>query len=380
MKGNGEIYLRGDTWWADYTVRGRRIRKSTGKTSQREADNWLRQRVQEGKEGTVSLEADKITLAELVKTYLDDREDDSVKTDRRKWELYLGPFFGNIKAIDLSKDLFRAYISHRRSQIHSRTKEHPKNATVNRELAVICAALKAACAEGKIRAVPPFPRLKEANPRPGFLSDEGYSKLCGETARVGLWLRAMFEVGVTYGWRVHELIAQRIDGQLKGGLRVGQCDFDNKIIMLNPGETKNEDAREAPMVGQVETLLQACCAGKKPTDYVFTRSDGKPVLIFRHVWRTMCVRAGIPGLLFHDLRRTGRRNMSLAGIPDDTALKIGGWKTDSVARRYNIQGRDMIENARRKMEAHRQQQAEMAQLRHKMPDPPLNYPPNQQVN
>ena len=55
--------------------------------------------------------------------------------------------------------------------------------------------------------------------------------------------------------------------------------------------------------------------------------------IFRVIWRTVCKRAAVPGLLFHDLRRTGRRKMSLAGIPDDTALKIGGWKTDSVAKR-----------------------------------------------
>jgi integrase len=369
-------------WWADYTARGTRVRASTGiegdnkGKGKREAADWLKQRTGEARTSNIAPSADKITLVELVETYLDDREDDSVVYDRKKWQKHLAPFFGNIKAVELTKDLFRAYINHRRAQ------DSPANGTINRELSIVSAALNAACEEGKIRTVPPFPSLKEADPRPGFLKDDEYDRLVNETAKVGLWMRSILECGYQYGWRLHELIPDRIENtnQFKGGLRVSQCDFDNRIILLNPGETKNGAAREAPMVGQVEILLRVCCAGKAPGDYVFTRPDGKPVLWFRTEWKRVCNRAGVPGLLFHDLRRTGRRNMALAGIPDDTALKIGGWKTDSVAKRYNIQGRDMTENARRKMEAYRQQQAEVAQLRHKTPDLPNNLQSKQQVN
>jgi hypothetical protein len=46
-----------------------------------------------------------------------------------------------------------------------------------------------------------------------------------------------------------------------------------RIVRLNPGETKNGEGWVAAMSDELYYLLQACCEGKKPTDYVFTRTD-----------------------------------------------------------------------------------------------------------
>ena len=54
------------------------------------------------------------------------------------------------------------------------------------------------------------------------------------------------------------------------------------------------------------------------------------------------------GLIFHDLRRSGVRNLDRAGVPQHVAIKISGHKTDSVYRRFNITScRDLREAAKR---------------------------------
>ena len=78
------------------------------------------------------------------------------------------------------------------------------------------------------------------------------------------------------------------------------------------------------------SLLTACVEGKGGDDYIFTRPNGKLVRDFRATWQNACERAGVPDLLFHDLRRTAARNSRRAGIPESMIKQIGGWKTTSV--------------------------------------------------
>jgi Phage integrase family len=115
-------------------------------------------------------------------------------------------------------------------------------------------------------------------------------------------------------------------------MRVKQIDANANVIRLEPGTTKNKKGLEVTMPRRVRELLIQCINGKRPEDYLFTRENGKPVKDFRGSWEKVCNEAGLPGLHFHDLRRTAARNMRRGHV----AMEVGGWKTTSVFHRYAI--------------------------------------------
>ena len=66
------------------------------------------------------------------------------------------------------------------------------------------------------------------------------------------------------------------------------------------------------------------------------------------------------GLLIHDLRRTGCRNLRRLGVHEKTIMKIGDWKTRSVFDRYNIVDEKDLAEAAAKLD----QNAQRRKLRH----------------
>ena len=88
---------------------------------------------------------------------------------------------------------------------------------------------------------------------------------------------------------------------------------------------------------------------------MFTRGD-KPIRDFRKSWQNLCTAAGVPGLLFHDLRRTAARNLRAAGVPEEIIMRIAGWKTSSVFKRYAIVDKADVRAALQQLERARQKQ------------------------
>jgi integrase len=51
-------------------------------------------------------------------------------------------------------------------------------------------------------------------------------------------------------------------------------------------------------------------------------------------WRTACERAGVPGRIPHDLRRTGARALRALGMGDRDIAEMCGWETLEMVTRY----------------------------------------------
>lgn len=258
----------------------------------KEAEKLLRSRLAAISTGTyVGPKLEKVPVSELaddlVREYrINGRK--SIHDLEARWALHLKPFFGILRAVEITSQLVARYID-------ARQQEGAENATINRELAALKRMFNLArqSTPPKVNTVPYIAMLREDNIRTGFLESKQHDSLASETGKIGLWLRALFETGYTYGWRHEELLA----------LRVRQVNLSSGTIRLEPGTTKNDQGREVSMTLPVRALLTQCVNGKGPDDYVFTREDGKPVRDFRRTWAKACEAAKVPGLLFHDLRR-----------------------------------------------------------------------------
>jgi integrase len=133
-------------------------------------------------------------------------------------------------------------------------------------------------------------------------------------------------------------------------------DGNPPVFTLWPGETKNKDGRTLPILqGEMMDTLRALKAARDKTEsketHVFLNVDGKPLKYhhMRKAWDDACTSAGLPGLLFHDLRRSGVRNLRRAGVTQKVARDFSGHKTDAVFNRYNISDFDDLKDAAAKL-------------------------------
>ena len=148
-------------------------------------------------------------------------------------------------------------------------------------------------------------------------------------------LRPVAEFAYLTGWRKQEILK----------LQWHQVDFVAGTVRLEPGSTKNDEGRTFPFSSYppLRALLEA---QRQRTDevqqsreiivpWVFHR-NGKAILDYRKAWKDACTKAGVPGRIPHDFRRTAVRNLERAGVPRSVAMKLTGHKTESVYRRYAI--------------------------------------------
>lgn len=337
--GSGSIYRRGEIWWVKIHVDGHPVYESSKSTRYNDAVKLRDRLIAKKVRGEVTGGSpSKVLLGELLDDVL---KSDIAESTRKVWRLSieknLRPVFGNTRAARLTTDMLEQYREKRQN-------EGAAPATANRELTILRRSMNLGRQRtpAKVLVVPYFPMVQETTVRKGFLADEVYARLRDALPSE---LRPLFVVGYNTGIRKGELLAVKWE----------QVDFEQETISLNAQETKGRTARTVPILdGDMRELLLDAKAQRDQSwpecPWVFNR-HGKHITSIRHSWDVAVKDAGVPGLTFHDLRRTAVRNMRRAGVPQVIRMAISGHKTDSMERRYNIVDAEDIAVAKRFMEA-----------------------------
>lgn len=248
-RGTGSIFtMKGsDILWIKYHKNGVPVRESSHSTRSNDAEKLLRRRLGEIEAGTFTgPKLLRIRVDELCQDLMDEYRANGRKSFsdlEARWRLHLKPFFGGLRAVQVTTQLVDRYKVHRREQ-------GAENATINRELAALKRMFSIArrSTPPKVAQVPYIATLKEDNVRTGFVEPAEYDRLVVQAARFGLWLRTLVELGYSYGFRHEELVS----------MKVRQADLSTGTIRLNPGETKNSkgprsahDSQRAPVSSPV---------------------------------------------------------------------------------------------------------------------------------
>ncbi|MFC1820290.1 tyrosine-type recombinase/integrase [Thermodesulfobacteriota bacterium] len=328
----GSIYKRGKVWWIQYYRNGKPYQESSRSQKKMVARKLLDQREGEIAIGKLpGVHFDKVTFNDLSKNFLLDYEYNGRKSlERAQISVqHLEKFFEGTRIINITLTRIKAYIK-------TRLADGAANGTINRELAALKRMLKLGEQDGKVSRLPHIPKLEENNIREGFFEHEDYLSLL---SALPSHLRGIVTFAYHTGWRKSEILV----------LRWNRVDLKEGTVRLETGETKNKEARTIYLNPELLKLLKIQNLRKnKNCLYVFHR-EGHRIKDFRGAWKKACKEADIEGKLFHDLRRTGVRNMVRAGIQEQVAMRISGHKTRTVFDRYNIVSSDDLQQAAIKM-------------------------------
>jgi integrase len=195
-------------------------------------------------------------------------------------------------------------------------------ATLNCELHYLKQAFRLAQRKKLIDRLPPhIPRFRVNNARQGFFEPDEVERVI---ALLPDYFKDFTRFGYLTGWRCKEIAT------------LEWRDIQAPTIRLRPEVSKNAEGRVLIAVGTLAEILARRWAARKDRVPLVFHRDGRRIMNFYKAWRKACTQAGVPGRLFHDLRRTAVRNMIRAGVPERIAMTISGHKTRSIFDRYNI--------------------------------------------
>jgi integrase len=321
-RGNGRIYSRPDTrfLWCAYFLRGEEHRQSTGESDEKKAQKFLDRKLMEvgadriGARPFVSPHQERVKIDELCDALAENYR--SRGKDSKQFISNLAvvrKHFGQQRAASLTAHNVTRWINELRSQGYA-------CATCNRYSQLLSQAFNLAIRNRVLATRPNIERLSETgNARQGFVSRTELERIVDNLPQ---YLQDLVLFAFLSSWRRGEILS------------LTWSDVEGDTIRLRAEHSKSRKARSLALEGELAELI-ARRQSQQQGPLVF-HHGGHAITDLRKAWVTACRMAGVPDRLFHDLRRSGVRDMIRAGVAPHVAMTISGHETDSMLKRYAI--------------------------------------------
>ncbi len=225
--------------------------------------------------------------------------------------------FARVRAVELTAEKLDAYKKGKLGEAYA-------PATINRRLVFLLRCYSLAIKRGHLTTKPHVDLLPVSNARQGFFENSDFRKVY---AHLPDDLKDFALFAFLTAWRKGEVSCLKWKH------------VQNGMVRIPAEETKNGVARSVVIAGELTEIIERRQAARLSdnmlTDFIFHRG-GERITEFRKSWASACKHAGCAGRLFHDLRRSGVRNMIRSGIPQNVAMKISGHETVAMFKRYDI--------------------------------------------
>lgn len=305
------VYKVGNIWYIDYYCEGRRIREAVSERKM-DARDALEARKGEIKTGKFHLKREKRVLFEnFAEEYME-----YARANKRSWlrdEIALKWFKFHFDGFTLSRITPKHIEDYKRKRL-----EKVKPATINRELAVLKFMFSLAVKWQYTDANPvkEVKFLQEQKIVIRVLDKKEAERLIESAADR---LKSIITIALNTGMRRGEIL----------NLRWNDIDFIEYYIFIK--ESKSGVARKVPMNSVVAEILKGC---KRENKFVFyDPKTGGPMKMYER-FKTVCKKAGIPDLRFHDLRHSAATQMVMSGIDLVTVKEILGHSRIETTMRY----------------------------------------------
>ena len=311
------IFKKGDNWYIDYYVKGRRKRKKIGPSKKLALQALKNVQIKIAKGEYLGIYDDKkILFSKYTEQYL------AYSKTNKSWSTYnrqdrisinrLRPYFKDKHIYDITPQMIEKYKAKRLETVSP--------ASVNRELATLKNMFTMAIKWGYVKTNPAkeVKLLKEPAGRLRYLKPEEYAALktsCPDH------IRAIIIAALNTGMRKGEL----------QNLKWANVDLKNrKITVIN---AKNNESRIIPINNTLYRELSLIL--KKATgECVFSDENGRPYGDIKKSFLKALENAKIEDFRFHDLRHTFGSYLVMNGVDLKTVQQIMGHKDIRMTMRY----------------------------------------------